>query len=132
MGLIEVVIAIFLTTVGVLAIFSLQGTGWKTAARSDYLGRAAEIMYRQLELTEYSIMNPCQPVTVGTTTAPAVLTSGGGAAITGDASYNVVTQITNIGTNIWRVNVTVTWTGNTTGITGSVVVSRQEYFKVGC
>jgi len=110
----------------------MQDPAWKTAARADYLGRAAEIMSRQLESTESFIMNPCNTVTVGTTTT-SVIVSGMAAAVGGDATFNVSTEIAAAGTNIWKVTVTVTWPPmNNTGIKADVIVSRQEFFKVGC
>lgn len=130
-GLLEVVIAVFLTVIGVLAIFSLQAPAWRTAARADYLGRAAEILQRQMETTEAFVMNSCNAVTAGTTTT-SVVTSGMGTAVKGDTTYNVSTTITNAGTNVWRVTVTVTWPINTTGITGNLIVARQEFFRSGC
>ena len=36
-GLIEVLIAIFLTATGIMAVLSLQPQGWKTMAKADYL-----------------------------------------------------------------------------------------------
>jgi Tfp pilus assembly protein PilV len=130
-GLLEIVIAVFLTVIGVLAIFSLQAPAWRTAARADYLGRAAEILQRQMEDREAFIMNSCNVVPTTTTTA-SVITSGMGAAVRGDATYIVSTTITPVGTNVWRVTVTVTWPINPTGITSSMIVARQEFFKDGC
>jgi Tfp pilus assembly protein PilV len=130
-GLIEVIIAMFLTAMGVLAVFSLQAPAWKTAARADYLGRATEIMQRQLESIETIVMNPCNAVATGTT-QETIITSGLGAAVRGDATYNVSTSIISVGTNIWRVSVTVTWPINPTGVTGHVIVSKQEFFRSGC
>ncbi len=132
-GLVEVVIAMFLTTVAVLAILSLQAPAWKATARADYLGRAAEIMYRQLENTESFIMNPCNTVTTGGPTTATVITSGQSASISGDATFTVNTTITLIGTNLWRVDVQVTWPPlNNTGIRSSVIVAKQQFFKSGC
>jgi Tfp pilus assembly protein PilV len=132
-SLIEVVIAMFLTTVGVLAILSLQAPAWKTVARSDYLSRASSILYKTLEDNETWIMNPCNAVTVGTSGPVAVLVSRDGAD-SGDASYDVTTTITTSGAGAWLVTVTVTWSGNTTGIQESLLVSRQELcrFPAGC
>jgi len=135
MGMIEVLIAIFLTTIAVLGVFSLQAPAWKTTARADYLSRAAEIMHRQLESTELLIMNPCNTVTVGTTGPTPIIVSGMGAAISGDATFNVTTDIAAVAgkNNIWQVTVTVTWPPlNTVGITNTIIVSRQQFFKVGC
>ncbi|MGV8079024.1 MAG: hypothetical protein AB2L22_03030 [Syntrophales bacterium] len=127
-GLPEVIIAIFLTTIGVLAILSLQPSAWRTVGRSDFLGRAAEVLYKELDTRETWIMNPCNAVTTGTTTT-AVKTSGMAGTITGDATYTVTTTVTNIGTGVWRVTVRVTWPINTRGISESLVVTRQEKFR---
>lgn len=131
--LVEVVIAMFLTVVAVLALFSLQPTAWKTAARSDYLGRASGILYETLVTQEAWIMNPCNAVAEGTTGPTAVFASGQANAQPGDAQFNVTTTITSIGTNIWRVTVRVAWTGHT-GISESLVVTRQQGFRfpAGC
>lgn len=132
-SLVEVVITMFLVTVGVLAVLSLQAPAWKSAARSDYLGRASAILYKTLEDNEMWIMNPCNAVTVGTSDPIAVLVSRDGAA-SGDATYNVTTTIATAGTNQWLVTVQVTWSTNTTGIRESLLVSRQELcrFPAGC
>ena len=131
--LVEVVIAMFLTVVAVLALFSLQPTAWKTATRSDYLGRASGILYETLVTQEALIMNPCNAVAAGTTGPTAVFASGQTTAQPGDAQFNVTTTITSIGTNIWRVTVRVAWTGHA-GISESLVVTRQEGFRfpAGC
>jgi len=128
--MLEVVIAIFLTTVAVLAIFSLQAPAWKTTARADYLGRAAEIMNKELESRELLIMNPNNTVAVGSTTT-SVKVSGMAAEVGGDATYTVTTDIAAVpaSTNMWKVTVTVTWPINSTGIKSERIVSRQEFFK---
>lgn len=131
-GLIEVVIAIFITAIGLTGMLLLQAPAWKTAAKSDFTGRAVEIMQRQLETTEAFIMNQCNTVTAGTTSDPAVITSGLSSPVAGDAKYTVNTTITSIGVNIWRVTVTVSWPTNTTGIRGNLVVARQAFFRAGC
>ncbi len=128
LGLIEVVIAMFMTVVAVLGIFSLVSPAWKTASRSDYLGRASGIMYEQLMRHEARIMNSCCPVTTGTLTATVVNASGQTTAQSGDAQFNIATTITSLATSVWRVTVRVTWTGNATGISESLVVTRQEGF----
>lgn len=127
MGLIEVMIAMFLTVVAVLAIFALVSPAWKTAARSDYLGRASGIMYEQLMRQEARIMNACCSVTTGTLPATVVYASGQLTSQSGDAQFNVTTTITNLATNVWRVTVRVAWTGHA-GISESLVVTRQEGF----
>ena len=135
-GLIEVVIAIFLTTVGILAIFSLQPSAWRTVARSDYLGRASGILYKTLQQNEAMIMNPCNPVTIGGPTA-AFVTVSHQVGVAGDATYTVETTIAQDGasTSAFVVTVRVTWPPlNTRGITESMTVTRQEMcrFPAGC
>lgn len=129
--LVEVVIAIFLTIVAVLGILALISPAWKTAARSDYLGRASGILYETLMTREAWIMNPCCIVTAGTTGPIVVFASGSlTTAQQGDAQFNVTTTITSIGTSVWRVDVRVSWPPiNATGISESLVVTRQEGFR---
>jgi Tfp pilus assembly protein PilE len=132
--LVEVVIAMFVTVVAVLGILALVSPAWRTATRSDNLGRASGILYEQLMTWESWIMNPCnQPVPTGTTGPTAVFASGQTTAQPGDTPFNVTTTITSIGTNIWRVSVLVAWTGHT-GISETLVVTRQEGFRTpgGC
>ncbi len=133
LGLLEVVIAMFLTVVAVLAIFSLVSPAWRTAARSDYLGRASGILYEQLMRQEARLMNPCCPVTTGTLPATVVYSSGQTAAQSGDAQFNVATTIKNLAANVWIVTVRVAWAGHT-GISESLVVTRQQGFvyPAGC
>lgn len=138
-GLIEVVIAMFLTTVGILAVLSLQPSAWRTVARSDYLGRASGILYKTLQDNEARIMNPCNSVTPEGPTSATVIVSNntGGVAVAGDATYTVATTIAQDGTNTkaFVVTVRVTWPPlNNTGITESMTVTRQEMcrFPAGC
>lgn len=133
-SLVEVVIAMFLTTVGVLAILSMQPSAWRVVGKSDYMGRAAGILQEELERQEAFIMNPLNSVTLGTTTTT-VFTGGQGAAVTGagDAAYTVTTSITGPGTGIWQVTVTVTWanqlTRNYRNVQDSILVSRQDAYS---
>ena len=158
MGLVEVMIAMFLTTVAIMAIFSLQAPAFRTAGKADYLGRAAEILERQLESTEVYVMNVCNlnasvnevaittipaiPAAVGAITNALydVRTSGLVADITGDATYHVNTTITamplvppSVLPTYFRVNVTVTWGPITFpySITQTIFVSRQVFFLFG-
>lgn len=135
-SLLEVVIAMFLTAVGIMAILSLQPSAWKTTARADYLGRASGILYKTLQDNEARIMNPCNAVALaGPTTAAVTVSNQAGTA--GDATYNVATTIVQDGANTraFVVTVTVTWPPlNSTGISESITVTRQEMcrFPVGC
>ena len=131
-SLIEVLIALFLTTVGVLAILSMQSSAWRAVGKSDYMGRAAGILQEELATREAFIMNPLNSVTIGTTTAT-VLASGQGAAVAGDAAYTVTTAIASAGAGLWRVTVTVEWANqlarNYRNIQESIVVSRQDAYS---
>ncbi len=134
-SLIEVVISMFLTAIGIMAIMSMQPSAWKTEARADYMGRAAMILSAELERQQAWIMNPCNSVTVNPATTTAVVRSSGMAAsLEGDAVYTVTTTVTSIGTNIFTVIVTVAWNGGANTITGSTNVIRQELwrFPEGC
>ncbi len=128
-GMIEVLIAVFLTSVAILAVFSLVSPAWQATAKSDYLGRASGILYEQLVRQEARLMNPCCSVTTGVQ-APnplVVYASGQAGAQSGDAQFNVTTTITELATRVWRVTVTVAWTGHA-GIKESLVVTRQDGF----
>jgi Tfp pilus assembly protein PilV len=137
MSMLEVLIAIFLTTTGIMALFSLQPQGWKTMAKADYLGRASGILYKTLENYETIILNPCNAVTLGAQAVDYVKVSGQGSTISGDMTYTVNTTIVQDGANAsaFVVTVTVTWPpANTTGIKESQTVARQELYRfpTGC
>jgi Tfp pilus assembly protein PilV len=135
-GLIEVLIAIFLTATGIMALLSLQPQGWRTMAKADYMGRASGILYKTLENYETIILNPCCAVPMGAQAAASVKVSGQGATISGDITYTVNTTIAQDGANAsaFVVTVIVTWPANATGITESLTVARQELhrFPTGC
>ena len=133
-GLIEVLISLFLVSFGILALLSLQPSAWKLTARSDFLGRAGELLHKEMETTEILIMNPnnadpCATTNPLTTTAPNVYPSGQTAAQTGDIPYTVQRTIQRNVNNTWLVQVIVTWTGNPNGIRESRIVTRQENFR---
>ncbi|MCX7982874.1 MAG: hypothetical protein N2572_08200 [Syntrophales bacterium] len=127
LGLIEVVIAIFLTTVAVFAILALQPSAWRTAGKSDYLGRASNILFDELQRCEAIIMNPCQPIPA-TSSTRIVYASNTNTAQAGDAVFNVTTTVTDLGNNSWRVTSRVNW-GNNPGIRESLIVTRQETYR---
>ena len=131
-SLVEVVIAMFLLTVAIMAILSLQPSAWKTTSRSDLMGRAAGILYKELEANEAFIMNPCNPVST-VPTSRTVYPSGLDAAGTGDVAYTVSTTIVSTGANVWTVAVGVSWTGHAP-ITAILTVTRQDRFRfpAGC
>jgi Tfp pilus assembly protein PilV len=137
MSLIEVIIAVFLIFIGVLGLMTLQPTAWRSSNRSDFTGRAAMILQQELEVNRAFIMNssnanPCL-LTNPLVTNRTVYASGQTTPQPqGDVAYNLRTTITDLapsGTpNSWRVLVQITWPGNNTGITDSVVVGRQLSF----
>lgn len=129
--IVEVLITLFLTAVGIMALLSMQPISWQTAGRSDFMGRAAGILQSELERNEIRIMNPVNTVSTGTTTRtmyPSNLTSGT-TPQKGDVPYTVATTISSLGSTAWRVDVGVTWPGNNRGIAESMTVTRQETFR---
>ncbi len=128
--MVEVLITLFLTTVGIMALLSMQPTAWSTAGRSDFLGRAAGVLQSEMERNELFIMNPNNTVTTGTGTRT-VYASSQSSQQAGDVTYTVNTTVTPLAgsTNAWTVKVAVTWPGNSRGISESTIVSRQEYFR---
>ncbi len=132
--LIEVMIAVMLVSVGIMALASLQGPAWNTTGRSDLLGRAGVILHRELERNELLLMNPTRPnPCVGgapvAVNQPQVWAGGQAAAQLGDVAYNVLTTIIDNLNGSWLVRVQVRWPGNNVGISETVVVTRQEAFR---
>lgn len=127
-GLIEVVIALFLTTVGILALLAMQPMSWQTAAKSDFLGRAAGILQEELETTELAIMNPNNAVNTGTTNKTVFVSGAVQLQGLGDAAFTVQTTITDNGNGSWTAMVAVTDPNNNT-ISESVITTRQEPFR---
>jgi len=129
-SLIEVLITLFLTTVGIMALASMLPTSWQTAGRSDLMGRAAVILQSELERNELWIMNPGNAVTTGTV-SQTVNASSQAIAQPGDVAYVVTRTIAPFGgfLNSWTVNIRVTWPGNNQGIAETLIASRQESFR---
>jgi len=142
MGLVEVIIAIFLTTVGILALLTLQPTARSTTLHADYVGRAAGILHKTMEDNENWIINPCNSVTLGDQDGEGitVYTSGEEDRMRGDIGYTVKTNIVQDGGNVngFVVTVTVTWGAmagqNVRSISESLTVARQEFarYPAGC
>ena len=133
-SLIEVMVAVFLVAVGILALASLMGPAWNTTARSDLIGRAGVILHRELERNELRLMNPnlpnpCVGATPAVVNQPQVWASGQAAAQLGDIAYNVQTTIIDNLNGSWLVRVQVAWPGNNAGVSETVVVTRQEAFR---
>ena len=128
--LIEGLISILITSVGLMALLSMQSPAWRLSGKSDYMGRAAGVLNKELSRQELFIMNPCNAVTTGTTIAN-VNASGESVARAGDATFTVTTVISAPATNQWRIAVTVTWPNSTFALSDSVDVTRQEPFRYG-
>ncbi|MGD0624349.1 MAG: hypothetical protein ABSB32_06475 [Thermodesulfobacteriota bacterium] len=126
-SLIEVCIALFLLGVGIFALISLQPAAWRLSGKSDYLGRASGILLSQLQATEAKIMNPNIAIPAGGSST--VYASGQDTKKQGDVAFTVNRTITDLGGNTWRITVKVSWPGNAVGITESLNVTRQEYFR---
>lgn len=130
-SIIEMMVAVVITMIGVLSIFMLQSSSWKTVAKSDYLGRASQILANELQRQESLICNRHYFVEIGTKTFSVKASDPdadgvAAAAISGDAVYTMSIKTENIGTEIWRVTVTVSWPPlNPQGITENLVITRQ-------
>jgi Tfp pilus assembly protein PilV len=133
MSMAEVLVAVLLTSVSIMALLALQPTGWKTMAHADYVGRASGILYKTLEDNENFILNPCNTPAAGTTTTT-VKSSDQTSVIKGDITYTVTTTIAQDGTTSgYLVTVTVTWPPlNSKGISETMVVAPQQLYKYGC
>ncbi len=128
-SIVEMMIAVVITMIGVLSILMLQSSSWRTVSKSDYLGRAAEILSGELQRQEALILNPRYFVETGNQTVT-LRASSQTTSVDGDANYTVRTRIENIGNQVWRVTVNVSWPPlNNTGITENIVVTRQERFS---
>ena len=127
-------LALFLISIGILGLASLQPSAWRLSGRSDYLGRAAGILQNQLEANEMLLMNPSYPNPC-TLSNPVVTstwneyTSGKTQPQQGDATFTVQRTITyNSTDNNWLVRIRVTWPNNTTGISETTLVGQQASF----
>jgi Tfp pilus assembly protein PilV len=131
--LIEGLIAIVITSIGLMGLLSMQSPAWRLSGKSDYMGRGAGILYKELNTQELFAMNPCNAMpTASTTTSANMNASGQSTAQAGDATFTVTTNITPFATGAgWRVTVTVTWPNNTFPLSDSVDVTRQEPFRYG-
>ncbi len=139
----EVFIALLLTSTAIMALLSLQPSAWRLSGKSDYLGRAAGILRKELETQETLLMNPSyvspyapnkpfvgQRYVFGS--APDVPQPGGGPQ-PGDVAFGVQTIITDLTTDplkrCWSIRVVVTWPGNNTGISETIFVMQQKSWE---
>jgi hypothetical protein len=128
-GMIDAIMALGITAIGLLALLSLMPQGWSTSRSSDERSRAAMIMHREFENMEALIANRCNPTpTVTTPYTKQVNASGQSTAITGDQVFTVNKTITPVAgfANAWTVTVQVLWPGTTTGVRDSHQVVQQD------
>jgi Tfp pilus assembly protein PilV len=126
-SIVEVLIAVVITAIGIIAVLSMQPMSWQTATKSDLLGRSASILHKELEEIELIIMNINNAIPSNSNKnvfASGETTSQG----TGDTAYTVQTTITNNGDGSWTVRVDVTDPDNKT-VSESIIVTRQEGFR---
>jgi Tfp pilus assembly protein PilV len=121
MSMVEVFIAMFITTVAVVSIFSMIPMSWKTAGKSDYLSRATGLLQDELEWRQYQTERGIDPTTLE-------YPAGGQAILVGNATFTVTTTTSKVNATTWLVNVNVTWPGTNNGITSSMLVTRQNGF----
>jgi prepilin-type N-terminal cleavage/methylation domain-containing protein len=133
LSLIEVLIALFLISIGIFGLLSLQPSAWRLSDKSDLVGRAGGILHKELEASELLIMNPnyANPCSGSNPliTTKNVYASGQGAMQPGDVPLAVQTTIRDNQDGTWSVRVSVTWPGNATGISETRIVTRQEFFR---
>lgn len=122
-------ISLFLLSTGLFALISLQSSSWTLAGRSDYLGRAGGILQRHLQAAEASILNPGAGAAPRTEIRESVYASGQTTPQVGDARFTVETTTTDLGNGSTRVAVRVSWPGNPSGISESLIAGRQESFR---
>lgn len=129
--MVEVLIAVFITAFGIIAVMSMQPMSWQTAKKADLLGRSASILHKELEEIELTIMNINNAIP-GNIPAPGVkrYASGDGAASQGfgDATYKVQRTVTGPVNGAWTVKIYVTDPDNRT-VSESIIVTRQEGFR---
>jgi type II secretory pathway component PulJ len=139
-GLIEVCIAMFLLAIGVLGLIALQPSAWRQSGRSDFLGRAAGIMAKELQEIEAVIMNENNTPTVGeadyTVRASGQKDDPNVPMLRGDMRFNVHTETAKVANRFgvidgrnYQIKVKVTWPGNANGIQESMIVTRQDAYQ---
>lgn len=122
-SMVEVFIAMFITTVAIFSLSSMVPLSWKTVSKSDYLGRATGLVQDELEWRQYQAMRGVNPTTLE-------YPAEGKAIAVGDDTFTVYTTTSpDAHPNTWVVNVKVTWRGNDNGVTSSMLVTRQLGFN---
>jgi Tfp pilus assembly protein PilV len=123
-GMVEVLIAMFITMISALSLLSMIPMAWSTSGKSDYFGRATGLMQDELEWRQYQTERGIDPTTLE-------YPAGGKVISVGNVPFTVKTITTPVPSraNTWLVNVNVIWTGNNLGVTSSMMVTRQMGFN---
>jgi hypothetical protein len=127
-GMIDAVMALCITLIGIAGLLSIMPIGWGLAGKSDMRTRAIEIMHRELENDEMLIMNPCNQFAVAVIPDKSVKSSGSTATLDGDASFTVHKEISQSTTG-WLIMVRVLWDGTSNGVSESRLVIRQLDYR---
>jgi hypothetical protein len=127
--MIDAVMAMCITLVGIAGLLSIMPIGWGLAGTSDMRTRALEIMHRELENDQMLIMNPCNTIdSVSAIPDKQVKSSGSTAALAGDRVFTVHKTIGPDSTG-WKITVQVLWDGTTNGVQESRMVVKQYDYQ---
>lgn len=120
--IVESLIAVMLTAVAIIGLLTMQPLGLQSAGKADSMSRATELMQRELESVEGSIM--CIPSLDNVTALVKdnVSETVGNETLFINTSFSAAVN----GTRIVRVR--VTWPGNTSGVSSSMIVTKQSTF----
>jgi hypothetical protein len=126
--MIDSVMALCITLIGIAGLLSIMPIGWGLAGSSDMRTMASEILQQELENMEMLVMNPCNTIVLGAITDKTVYSSGSSNAQAGNRSF-VVQRTIGQSTTGWEIQVRVKWSGSTTGIVESRLVMRQPDYS---
>jgi hypothetical protein len=120
-GLLEAMIAVFITTVAVVAVIGIQPIALRTAAGSDYMGRAVAIAQAEAARRETALMTFGAPL-------PADFANELFLEAVHPTVQNIpfrVTTRTVVNPNFWLVSVNVMWPQAVNGVTYYRVITQQ-------
>jgi len=128
--ILECILAVFLTTVTIISLVSMQSLSWTHAGKADYLGRAQGLMQTELETREIEIMT-------GKTTSlnnvkSCISKDGKPMSCTGTGvTFTINTSILDNSANIPNTRMLMTdvkWPGSKNGIKNSMIVAPHSQF----
>jgi hypothetical protein len=124
--MVEMVMAMALVTLGVVAMLQLLPGSWRNTEIADNRGRAAEILQKEMESTQMLIMNPCNIVTIGALGQKNTTVSGQAGQGPADFTYRITKSIAADGTG-WLLTIGVARGDTSIGATRKVI--RQDAYK---